>query len=82
MRPEWEVIKLDAMISLLRLKFKNPKMRAKLLATGDTYLAEQNTWNDLYRGTNSLGKGHNWLGKLLMQVRAELVESTSTSLVV
>ena len=82
MRSDWESIKVDVMMTLLRCKFQNPKMCAKLLLTGDTHLAEQNTWNDLYWGTNSSGKGNNWLGKLLMQIRAELLESTPTNLVV
>lgn len=82
MRPDWENIKLDVMAALLRCKFQNPEMRAKLLATGDTYLAEQNTWGDLYWGTNSANKGNNWLGKLLMQIRAELLETSTTTLLV
>lgn len=73
LRPEWDEIKQDVMIGLLRQKFKNEPLRRMLLATGERELIEGNTWHDTYWGVNSFtGEGENHLGKLLMRVRAEL----------
>jgi predicted NAD-dependent protein-ADP-ribosyltransferase YbiA (DUF1768 family) len=42
-----------------------------LLATGDTYLEETNTWGDIWFGVcNGIGK--NYLGKMLMEIREAL----------
>ena len=71
LREDWEDIKLDVMREGLRLKFKDPKLKAKLLATGDAYLEEGNTWHDTYWGVcNGIGQNH--LGLLLMEIREEL----------
>lgn len=58
----------DVMKGLLRQKFADPEMRAALLATGDAVLHETG------RGTKSpwIVSGGDMLGKLLMQVRAEI----------
>jgi len=78
MRPDWEEIKNDIMLKGLRIKFSLPDMREKLLATGDRVLVEGNTWHDQYWGrcdcSNHGGEGLNWLGRMLMQVRAEIRE--------
>lgn len=42
-----------------------------MLATGDAYLEEGNTWGDRIWGTVN-GSGANRLGVILMQIRAEL----------
>jgi ribA/ribD-fused uncharacterized protein len=71
-RPDWPQIKYQVMLDCVRDKFtRNPHLRAKLLATGDAYLEEGNTWNDRIWGVSN-GQGTNWLGKILMLVRAEL----------
>ena len=67
----WETTKERVMLQLLREKFKDPVLRAKLLATGNAQLEEGNNWGDTYWGV-CLGKGKNRLGILLMQVREEL----------
>lgn len=76
LRPDWEAIKLQVMRDLLRLKFNpwepTPYFANVLLGTGDQTLVEGNTWGDTYWGQSPLGTGHNWLGFLLMGVRAEL----------
>jgi len=72
-RPDWESVKLEVMLNLLREKFKCADMRKKLLATGDAELTEGNNWNDTFWGVCN-GRGNNHLGKLLMQVRNELRE--------
>jgi ribA/ribD-fused uncharacterized protein len=75
LRPDWEQVKLGVMETCVRYKFShNPEMRTKLLATGELYLEEGNTWNDRYWGVCE-GQGENHLGKILMKVRAELRSS-------
>lgn len=71
MRPDWDTIKRDVMLDLLRQKFAKTYMGVKLLATGNAVLIEGNTWGDTYWGV-CLGEGKNHLGLLLMQVRSEL----------
>lgn len=66
----WSTRKIDVMRVLLREKFKNPLLRAMLLATEDAQLVENNTWNDTFWGV-CRGKGSNWLGRILMEVRDE-----------
>jgi ribA/ribD-fused uncharacterized protein len=70
LRSDWEDIKLDVMLRLLRQKFAHPELRSKLVATGDAELVEGNWWNDTFWGV-CRGVGQNNLGKLLMVVREE-----------
>lgn len=75
LRADWERVKFGLMGDLLRQKFADPNLRASLLATGEADLIEGNTWGDKVWGCVQVkGKwiGQNNLGKLLMQVRAEL----------
>jgi ribA/ribD-fused uncharacterized protein len=75
-RSDWAAVKYQVMLDCVRDKFtRNPDLRAKLLATGDAYLEEGNTWGDRIWGVYQ-GQGTNWLGKILMQVRAELRKSS------
>ena len=46
LREDWERVKDAYMKNALRAKFQDPKLKAKLLATGDTYLEEGNTWHE------------------------------------
>lgn len=71
LRDDWEKIKDDVMLSIIRAKFSEPSMKKKLLATGDQELIEGNTWNDTYWGVCN-GIGENKLGQILMRVRNEL----------
>lgn len=71
MRPDWEQIKIQVMLNLLREKFEHPDLKERLLATGDAELVEGNWWGDTFWGVCN-GVGQNNLGKLLMQVRLEL----------
>lgn len=68
----WENVKIDVMLDLLRQKFRHPDLRQKLLDTGNEELIEGNWWGDTFWGVCN-GKGQNWLGKLLMTVRSELL---------
>jgi len=70
-RSDWEQVKLQVMLELLRKKFSDPGLKAKLLATAGQQLIEGNHWNDTFWGVCN-GKGQNQLGRLIMQVRAEL----------
>ncbi len=67
-RPNWDKIKVFFMEKLLLRKFKDKKLRKKLLATGHAMLVEGNTWGDKFWGVCN-GKGENNLGKLLEHVR-------------
>jgi predicted NAD-dependent protein-ADP-ribosyltransferase YbiA (DUF1768 family) len=60
------------MLRCVRYKFEqHAELGEKLLGTGDAYLEEGNTWHDEVWGVYA-GRGTNWLGKILMEVRGEL----------
>lgn len=71
LRPDWDAVRIEVMLDLQRQKYAQGDLRAKLLDTGDAELVEGNTWGDRFWGVCD-GKGLNWLGRLLMQVRAEI----------
>lgn len=71
LRVDWEDIKLQVMETALRIKFSDPELAAKLIATGDEELVEGNWWHDTFWGVCE-GVGENHLGKLLMKVRADI----------
>lgn len=52
----WNQIKVEVMRIGLIEKFKIPELRAKLLATGNAYLEEGNTWHDNFWGVCSCNK--------------------------
>jgi ribA/ribD-fused uncharacterized protein len=68
---DWPQQKLMVMRELIRQKFLNPEMAAKLLSTGYTEIIEGNTWGDIFWGMCK-GEGHNHLGLMIMQMRHEL----------
>ena len=76
LRADWESVKYDVMLQAVRLKFADPELKAKLLATGDRKLVEGTTWHDQVWGICTCpscgGTGQNWLGNILMKVREEL----------
>ncbi|MCC9000273.1 MAG: NADAR family protein [Candidatus Contendobacter sp.] len=75
LRRDWETVKVALMRDLLRLKFQQPALCERLLATGETRLIEGNRWNDRTWGcvwVKTQWVGRNLLGQLLMQVRTEL----------
>lgn len=79
LRPDWESVKVDVMLDLLRQKFTYPDLAGGLLATGDAALVENNDWHDVFWGVCQ-GVGKNMLGILLMRVRAEIRESIVPSM--
>lgn len=73
LRDDWDEVKIDVMRHLVRLKFENPLLRPMLIATAPAKLIEGNHWNDKFWGV-CRGEGQNWLGRILMEVRAEIIE--------
>jgi len=68
---DWDARKLEVMTEILFQKFlRNHELRAQLLATGDKYLEELNHWGDVVWGVDLKKGGENWLGLLLMKIRA------------
>lgn len=69
--PNWDNVKMEAMMHVLRLKFStDTHCRTVLLSTGNSYLFEQST--DPFWGCGSYGEGKNVLGNLLMILRIEI----------
>ncbi|MFZ1424776.1 MAG: NADAR domain-containing protein [Saprospiraceae bacterium] len=66
---EWDNKRLEIMIELLLIKFKNSELN-NLLTSTDKYLIEGNDWNDTFWGV--CGKnGKNFLGRILMNIRTK-----------
>lgn len=77
LRPNWDAIKTNVMYGICLDKFeRNLDLRQQLLATGSAQLIEGNTWGDTFWGV-CRGRGENQLGKVLMQVRQELLFQNS-----
>jgi hypothetical protein len=76
LREDWDTVRIDVMHALARQKFDpdaHPDLAAKLLATRGALLVEGNTWGDRFWGVDrATGLGLNHLGRILMEVRAEL----------
>ena len=72
LRRDWEAVKDDVMREAVRAKFtQHDDLKATLLQTGDALLVEH-TANDAYWGDGGDGRGKNMLGRILIEVRAEL----------
>ena len=71
LRQDWDKVKLDIMLLLLRQKFRQGPERYELLMTGDKTLIEGNYWGDQYWGVCK-GEGSNHLGRLLMEIREQI----------
>jgi ribA/ribD-fused uncharacterized protein len=74
MRENWDLIKVDIMRLITKLKYVNEDLRELLLSTGDAQLIEGNTWGDTFWGVCD-GQGENHLGRILMEVRDSLTLS-------
>lgn len=73
LREDWDQIKVKVMRQLIECKFS--------LELGDKLKKEQgdlevNSWDDTFWGVCN-GKGHNMLGKILMEVRAKLLKDNN-----
>lgn len=84
MRTDWEEVKVPIMKELLQIKFGNPDLRIQLNNTGDAILIEgpipvrgktyahlDTFWGAKPSHSGRWFGGQNWLGVLLMEVRAE-----------
>ncbi len=76
LRPNWDDSRPDTMKMLLKKKFEDPALREKLLSTRGALLAP-NIRGDSYWGYDD-GDGENVLGKVLMAVRGDILESSNT----
>ncbi len=77
-RRDWDAVKVDAMRDILRAKVdQHEYVRRKLLATGDRELIDD-SWRDDFWGWGLNRDGQNMLGKLWMEVRAELQSPTTS----
>lgn len=77
LRPDWDTVhRYEVMRDVLELKFRAEGLREQLLATGDAELVEGNDWHDTHWGVcecrRHSGVGDNHLGRLLMELRAQL----------
>ena len=77
LRPNWERIKDDVMLDILRTKFQSGGRLGHLLMTHTAPLVEWTMWHDNYWGVCLCERtmchgGRNRLGSLLVQRRAEL----------
>lgn len=77
LREDWDSLRFDVMERVVRAKFSDPGLAARLRETGERELVEGNNWRDAtwgcVRAQGGEWKGQNHLGKILMKVRAELL---------
>lgn len=77
LREDWDEVKLDIMLDLLRQKFSKNLFWQRLQATAPRFLVEGNNWHDTFwgvcNGCKKVGPhspyGENWLGQWLMRIR-------------
>lgn len=71
--PSWFAkLRVSVMYEMLQQKFSQEPYRSKLVATQDAQLIEGNTWGDTFWGVWK-GDGQNVLGRLLMEIRSDLL---------
>lgn len=72
LRQDWEDAKVRIMYEICLAKFsQHPKLKERLLVTGNAFIEEDNDWCDTEWGVCN-GYGKNRLGKILMLVRRDL----------
>jgi N-glycosidase YbiA len=72
LREDWEQVKDDVMREVVRQKFlTHQDIQKVLLGTGEEELIEATTY-DYYWGCGTKKTGKNMLGKILMEIRAEI----------
>jgi ribA/ribD-fused uncharacterized protein len=79
LRKDWEQEKINIMYWIQKSKFSNMMLEKRLLYTQDALLVEGNNWGDKFWGMvmnmNGVFEGLNMLGKILMQVRWEIIDT-------
>ncbi len=90
LKENWSKIRVPVMMALLHQKFSHPELKYKLMETDGLELIEGNNWGDTFWGcvwvkewvngqmVRSEWTGENHLGKLLMQLRKELLKWKTT----
>lgn len=70
----WDSIKLQIMRVCLQQKYTQEPYLSKLIATKGMQLEEGNKWNDKFWGIDlRTGEGENNLGKMIMEIREQLL---------
>lgn len=71
-RSDWSLVRVDIMREILRAKVEQHEyVKRKLLETGERELIED-SWRDAFWGIGPNKDGQNMLGKLWMEIRAEI----------
>lgn len=77
-RPDWDAVKVDVMRDILWCKYsQHDYIQTKLPKTGERILIE-NSWRDDFWGWGPQRDGQNMLGKLWMEVRAQITRSAGS----
>jgi ribA/ribD-fused uncharacterized protein len=69
LRDNWDHIKLLYMTKIVESKFNNKYLMSLLKSTRGYELIEVNSWGDKFYGQSPIGVGKNYLGKILMSIR-------------
>lgn len=76
-RKDWQDVKVDTMLRLIRAKVaQNKDVADCLLATASKRIVENSPW-DMFWGCGVGGKGQNQMGQILEKIRAELVAANA-----
>lgn len=79
LRSDWEQVKEIYMLDIVRAKFADADLGQRLINTFPAELVEGTTWHDNIWGNCTCDKcrnieGKNYLGKILMSVRQDLIQ--------
>lgn len=78
LRDDWKDVQIYIMHEICKAKFKNnPDLRRRLSDTYPKQLIEGNNWNDTFWGCVN-GEGSNFLGRILMIIRDEIILEDSS----
>lgn len=78
LRKDWDDIKVSEMRRVIDAKFSNLELAMMLAAVGGE-IVEDNHWHDTFWGRCD-GIGENWLGRILMDKRAEILAHMDTEM--
>ena len=71
--PKWDIVKVEVMYRALKCKFSSHShLKTLLLSTVGSVLVESSP-HDLFWGGGRDGEGLNYLGRLLMQLRSQIL---------